>query len=158
MEDKTKIVEGKKTLENPFNKDGSPTLVTSILATLLPNIPLSKEALLGRIGEQHTGKTRGYLSNHFSELSKQKIIRFIKRDGTWTQGEGYQTYMGFVFMEMIRINQQAIDGLKYRLMPKRDMQSVDFITSPQEDIFSRPNQFIEEEKPKKKKTLADDYL
>lgn len=158
MEDKTKIVEGNKTLGSPFNKDGSPTLVTSILATLLPNIPLSKEALLGRIGEQHTGKTRGYLSNHFSELSKQKILRFIKRDGTWTQGEQYQTYMGFVFMEMIRINQQAIDGLQYRLLPKKGIQSVDFITSPQEDIFSKPNQFVEEEKTKKKKTLADDYL
>jgi len=132
-----------KTLSKPFHKNGSPTLVTSIVATLLHDIPLTKEQLLGKIGEEYTGKTRGYLSNHFSELSKLGILKFTKRGGTWTQGINYQDYMGFVFMEMLKHDGEAVDSLQYRLMPKRDEQSVDFIVSPKEDVFTKPNPYLE---------------
>lgn len=143
MSNTPRFTTASKTLSKPFEDNGCPTLVTSILATLLPNKPLKKEVLLGKIGEEHTGKTRGYLSNHFSELSKQGIIKFIKRDGTWTQGENYNDYMGFVFMTLVKISPQAVDSLQYRLMPKKDAQSVDFITSPEEDIFSKPNPYLD---------------
>jgi len=156
-----KFIEGSKTLRQPFDKAGKPTLVTSVVSTLLPNLPLQKEAMLAKVGEQYTGKSRGFMSNHFSELSKCGIIKFKKRDRTWSQGENYQQYMGYVFMELLRVTPEAVDSLQYRLMPKRDAQSVDFITSPTEDIFSKPNPYLSEdrEKVKKpKKTTADNYL
>ena len=169
-----KFIEGSKTLRKPFDEAGEPTLITSVLATLLPNEPLQKEAMLAKIGEQHTGKSRGYLSNHFTELSKSGIIKFRKIDRTWSQGENYLMYMGFVFMEMIEGNEQAVDSLKYKLMPKRDAQSIDFMTSPEEDIFSKPNPYLtpkEKMQPlmdaieessivekKSKRTTADSYL
>ena len=61
----------------PFKKDGSPTLVTSILATLLHNIPLTKEEILAKLGAEHSGKSRGYLSNHFAELRNLKFLILI---------------------------------------------------------------------------------
>lgn len=158
MSNVPKFIEGSKTLTKPFDKAGEPTLVTSVIATLLPNIPLQKEAMLGKVGEKYTGKSRGFMSNHFAELSKSNILKFKKRDRTWEQGENYQQYMGYIFMEMIAENEQAVDSLKYKLMPKRDAQSVDFITSPTEDIFSKPNQFLDEEEEKPTQTKADNYL
>jgi len=168
------FLENSKSLRSPFDKNGRPTLVTSILATLLPNKPLLKETILGKIGEQHTGKTRGYLSNHFAELSKLGIIKFTKRDRTWSQGIRYHEYMGFIFMTMVTNDEQAVTSLQYRLMPKRDEQSVDFITSPDEDIFAKPNPYLtpkEKMQPlmdaieessivekKSKRTTADSYL
>jgi len=139
-----KFIEGSKTLLNPFEKDGSPSLVTSILATLLPNIPLKKETLLGKISEHHAGRTRGYLSNHFSELSKLGILKFTKRDKTWRQGINYQEYMGFVFMRLVNNDEHAVASLKYRLMPKKSEQSMDFISSPTDDVFDQPNQYLDD--------------
>jgi len=139
-----KFIEENKTLRQPFYPDGTPTLITSILATLLPDEPLKKEALLGKIDEQHAGKTRGYLSNHFSELSRLDIIKFTKRFGTWSQGSKYKEYMSFVFATMVFGDPKAAASLQYHLMPKKDEQSVDFIVSPDEDIFSQPNAYLED--------------
>jgi len=133
-----------KTLDNPFHKDGSPTLVTSIVATLLNNEPLTKEKILSKIDERHAGKTRGYLSNHFSELSKLGIFKFTKRGGTWTQGINYHEYISYIFMEMLKHDAKAVSSLQYRLMPKRDEQSLDFITSPKEDVFNKPNPYLDD--------------
>jgi len=130
-------------LTQPFDKAGKPTIVTSILATLLSNEPLKKEIIFCKIGPQHTGNSRGYMSNHFSKLSKLGIIKFEKLNRTWRPGIRYKEYVGFIFMEMIKYNEQAVESLKYKLMPKRDEQSVDFITSPTEDIFSKPNPFLD---------------
>lgn len=155
-----KFIEGSKGLSTPFNKDGSPKLMTSILATLLPNIPLTKEGLLSKIDPKHQGKSRGYLSNVFSELSKAGIIKFDKRVAfrTWEQGENFQLYLGFVFMELIKLQPESADSLQYKLMPKKDEQSMDFIMSPKEDIFSKPNPLLEDDKPKQVPTTADSYL
>lgn len=154
-----KFIEGSKTLTKPFDKAGEPTLVTSVIATLLPNIPLQKEAMLGKVGEKHTGKSRGFMSNHFAELSKSNILRFKKRDRTWVQGENYQQYMGYIFMEMIQQTEEAVESLKYKLMPKHDAQSLDFITGPTVDIFSKPNQFLDDEEEEVgTQTKADSYL
>jgi len=133
-----------KALDNPFKEDGSPTLVTSIVATLLSDKPLTKEQLLGKIGEEHTGKTRGYLSNHFSELAKLGILKFIKRGGTWVRGINYMDYIGYVFLEILKQDQQAVDSLAYRLLPKREEQSLDFIVSPKEDVFKKPNPYLDD--------------
>jgi len=133
-----------KTLDSPFHKDGSPTLVTSIVATLLNNEPLTKERILSKVGEEHAGRTRGYLSNHFSELAKLGIFKFTKRGGTWRQGINYKDYIGYVFTQILQQDQQAVDSLQYRLMPKKDEQSLDFITSPKEDIFKKPNPYLDD--------------
>lgn len=140
-----KFIEGNKVLCAPFDIKGGPSLLTSILATLLEGNPLKKEDMLSRVGERHSGKSRGYLSNHFSALSKSGIIKFVKRNTSWTQGINYQEYMGFVFMKLIQNDEQAVTSLKYRLMPKKDDQSVDFITAPEEDIFSQPNPYLPDE-------------
>jgi len=159
-----KFIEESKALQAPFDKNGTPTLATSILATLLPNKPLTKETLLAKIDEKHTGKSRGYLSNIFSELSKAGIIKFDKRVQfrTWEQGENYQQYMGYIFMELVKLEPASLDSLQFKLMPKKKEQSMDFIMSPKEDIFSQPNPLLEEDKPKKSKsatrTVADNYL
>ena len=139
-----KCIEGNKALIEPFDRKGEPTLVTSILATLIPNKPLSKERILGSIDEKHTGKSRGYLSNHFSALSKSGILQFIKRDGTWTQGINFNEYMGYVFMELIQRDGNAAESFQYRLLPKHDSQAVDFIKKPTEDIFNQPNPYLDD--------------
>ena len=154
------FIKGSKNLSTPFNKDGSPKLTTSILATLLPNKPLTKEGLLSKIDEKHLGKTRGYLSNVFSDLSKAGIIKFDKRVAfrTWEQGENYQLYMGFIFMELLQFEPDSTDSLQYKLMPKQAEQSMDFIMSPKEDIFSKPNPLLEDTEQKVVPTTADGYL
>jgi len=136
----------KRVLEKPpFDKKGEPNIATSILATLLHNKPLTKEAILTKIHGKHEGKSKGYLSNIFSELSKLNIIVFDKRVAfrTWSQGKAFESYMGFVFMELLKIEDNAIDSLRYKLLPKKKEQSLDFIHSPKEDIFNQPNPFLE---------------
>jgi len=134
-----------KVLFVPFDKAGNPTLVTSIVATLLSNKPLKKEEILGKISEKHLNKTRGYLSNHFSELSKSGILKFSKLGCTWRQGENYQEYMGFIFMKLLDNDAKAVNSLQYKLMPTRDAQSVDFILSPEDNLFDQPNPYLDEE-------------
>jgi len=143
MSSKPNFIEGNTLLANPFQRDGRPTLTTSILATLLHNEPLTKETILGKIGQQHTGKSRGYLCNHFATLSKLEIIEFKKRDKTWSQGKRFKEYMGFVFAELVFQDKEAINSMRYHLMPKKGEQSVDFITCPTEDIFSQPNPYLD---------------
>ena len=140
-----KFLEGFAFLEQPFNKTGHPTITTSILATLLPNKPLKKEQLLTKIGKEHTGKSLGYLSNIFSALSKSGVLSFDKRScsRTWSQGENYKEYMGYIFMIMLQLDPKAVDSLQYRLMPPKDSQAIDFISSPDEDIFNKPNPYLE---------------
>ena len=138
-----KFITSNKTLMEPFNKNGEPTLVTSLLATLLSGIPLTKKEMLTKINDELAKKTRGYLSNHFAYLSKSGIIEYRGDDKNWAQGENYREYMGYIFFKIIDNNEDAKDSFKYRLMPKREEQSMDFITSPKEDIFSKPNPYLD---------------
>lgn len=138
-----KFIEGKKTLIHPFEKNGTPTLPTSILATLLHNKPLTRDKILSTLGEEHTGRSRGYLSNYFNDLSKSGIIQYSKNEKVWRQGVNYNEYMGFVFMELLNLDEQAVSSFQYRLLPKHDSQAVDFIRSPEEDIFNQPNPYLD---------------
>jgi len=136
----------------PFDKNGRPNIVTSILATLLQGIPLTKEEILTKIDSKHTGRSRGYLSNYFAELKKLEILNFDKRVAfrKWSQGKNYQAYLGFVFMELIKLEDKAVASLQYKLLPKKKENSLDFIMSPTEDIFKQPNQFLD-------KAVSEDY-
>ena len=60
-------------------------------------------------------------------------------------------------MCMVQDDDKAVSSLQYRLMPKKEVQSVDFITSPDENIFSKPNPFLDDDE-KPAKTVADNYL
>ena len=150
-----------KVLSKPFDKNGNPNIVLSVLATLLQGKPLRKEELLGKIGEKHLGKSDGYLSNVFSALRKLEVLQFDKRvnQRKWAQGKNYKEYMGFIFMSIVDSDPKAAMSLAYRLMPKKEEQSLDFITSPEEDIFNRPNPYLEDNEEKAESTtVADSYL
>lgn len=141
-----KYISKSKLLSSPINEDGSPKIVASIVATLLSNKPLRKEEILRKIGDKHTGKTKGYLSNYFAELKRLNILDYDKRvcSRTWKQGANYMIYMGFLFMEVLKNNPKAVDSLQYTLMPKNEEQSIDFITCPKDDIFNSPNPFLDD--------------
>jgi len=134
-----------KLLSTPF-KSKSGTILLAILAIMLKNKPLKKEELLGKIGVKHQGKTDGYLSNVFSTLRKLEILSFDKRANfrTWTQGARYEEYMGFILMSMMENESKVAESIQYRLMPKKEEQSVDFISSPTDDIFDEPNPYLED--------------
>ena len=140
------FIQKSKTLKSPFRENGEPTLVTSLVSTLLPDIPLDKKTMLAKIGEEFAEKakrSRGYLSNHFAELSKSGIIKYREDTKNWRQGENYREYMGYIFFKILEMESTAMDSFAYRLMPKKDEQSVDFITSPEEDIFNKPNPYLD---------------
>ena len=148
-------------LSKPFDKQGEPTILLAILATLLLNKPLKKEELLSKMGEKHLGKTDGYLSKHFAALRKYEIINFDKRYNhrKWSQGDRYQEYMGFILMYFIENDTKAVESMQYHLTPKTKENSLDFIKSPTDDIFNRPNPYLEKKtKNTSKKSKADNYL
>ena len=146
MKNIPKFIEGSKVLISPLDGKGNPTVISSILATLLNNKPLTKLEILSKVELDYADKTKGFLSNHFAELRRTKILDFDSRVccRKWSQGENYQLYLGYVFMEILQKDESAIDSLAYRLMPKEKEQSMDFIKGPEEDIFSQPNSFLED--------------
>ncbi len=133
-----------KVLGKPFNKDGGPSLTTSIVATLLPNKPIRKNDILKRLGEKHEGKTRGYLAHNFKELTNYGILAYDKSKFTWSQGENFLAYMGFVMMSLASINETVNEGMSYLLLPKHEAQSLDFIFKPEEEVFNKPNPYLDD--------------
>lgn len=143
MKETFKDYKESKILSKPFNEKGEPKLTTSIVATLIDGKPLTRKLILTKLGYDITGKSDGYLANFFSELSKCGIICFSKSELALKQGENFQRYLNFIFISLLKADKKIVDGLKYRMLPKKDSQSLDFITSPTEDIFSKPNPYLE---------------
>ena len=132
-----------KILSKPFNKDGEPILTTSIVATLFEGTPLTREQILTKLKINHAGKSRGFLSNHFSELSKCGIIKFSKSDLALRAGQNFHSYLNFIFLNLLNTDKKVEASLVYRMLPKKNAQSVDFILSPEEDVFSKPNPYLD---------------
>lgn len=143
MTESLKDFKESKILSKPFNKDGEPILTTSIVATLFEGRPLTREQILTKLNINHAGKSKGFLSNHFAELSKCGIIRFSKSDLALRPGENYRRYLNYVFIQLLNIDKKVANNLTYRMLPKKDAQSVDFILSPEEDVFNKPNPYLE---------------
>jgi len=62
-------------------------------------------------------------------------------------------------MELMKLEEKAVESLQYKLLPRQKEKSLDFIMSPTEDIFQQPNQFLDEAVSKSKEdSLADSYL
>lgn len=143
MKETFKDYKESKILSKPFTEGGEPIITTSIVATLIDGKPLSRRVILTKLGHDLTNKSEGYLSNHFSELSKCGIIRFSKSDLALRQGDNFQKYLNYIFLSLLKADKKIVDSLKHKMLPKKDSQSVDFITSPAEDVFSKPNPYLD---------------
>ena len=143
MTDKLKEYKDSKMLSSPFDKKGEPTLTTSIVATLMLDKPLTKKNILTKLGYSLEGKSDGYLANHFAELSRCGIITFSKSELVLKRGINFQKYVNFIFLNLLKIDKAVSESLRYKLLPKNTSKAVDFINSPDDDVFSKPNPYLE---------------
>ncbi len=143
MAEQFKDYKESKILSKPFTEGGEPILTTSIVATLIDGKPLSRRLILTKLGYDLTDKSDGYLSNHFAELSKCGIISFSKSDLVLRQGENFNKYLNYVFLYLLRSDKKIVDSLKHKMLPKKDSKVVDFITSPDDDVFNKPNPYLD---------------
>ena len=123
-------------LSKPFDKKGEPKRATTILAILLSHKTLTRNEILTKLGEEHAGKTRGYLAHTFKELNRYEILSYDASRKTWTQGKKFQEYMGYVFMRLAMLNNKVLEGFQYLISSKTNEQAIDFIKQPDEDVFN----------------------
>lgn len=143
MAEQFKDYKESKILSKPFTEGGEPILTTSIVATLIDGKPLSRRVILTKLGYDLTNKSEGYLSNHFAELSKCGIIKFSKSELALQKGDNFQKYLSYIFLTLLKADKSIVNSLKHKMLPKKNSQSLDFITSPDDDVFNKPNPYLD---------------
>lgn len=143
MKETLKDYKESKILSKPFSVGGEPNITTGIVATLIDGRPLSRKVILTKLGFDINGKSEGFMCNHFAELSNCGIIRFSKSENGIKQGENFQKYLNYIFITLLKADKKIVDSLKHKLLPKKGTQAVDFITGPEDDVFNKPNPFLD---------------